>query len=410
MTAARSRYLYAVALDAGDGVAQDRAAARQWYLLAAEQGIEAASLALAKAQIDGDGVERSPQAGMARLEVCFESGSAVCRMALADLLASGPDIVRDVPRALALYEEAAATGDAQALAALGLHYENGLGVDADPARAFGYYTRCADGDDAAAGECTVGLARAYYAGRGVVVDRAKAVTLLRRARELGSIEATCTLGEVLRRGGDAAEATTLLAQAANAGNARCAWLYGRHLLDADPARAATAMDWLRKAVDAGEPRARADVVVALLDTNSPLHDKAAARAYLDDCVALRAIDCMAAAGGWMLQGGDAAARKRGTALLEQAAQAGSSSAAEDLGKAAYYGRGSTRDAAAARRWLAQAGPSGLAEVLLARLELEAGDRAAAQTRLVAAARQGNALAHLLLVDLCAAASRVEPRP
>ncbi|MBN8740597.1 MAG: hypothetical protein BGP24_21460 [Lysobacterales bacterium 69-70] len=399
---ARSRYLYAVALDAGDGVAQDRAAARQWYSLAAEQGIEEASLALAKAQIDGDGVERSPQAGMARLETCFAAGSAVCRRALADLLASGPDIVRNVPRALALYEEAAATGDAHALAVLGLHYENGLGVDADPARAFGYYTRCAEGNDAAAGECAAGLARAYYAGRGAAVDRAKAVTLLRRARELGSTEATCTLGEVLRRGGDATEAMTLLAEAANAGNARCAWLYGRRLLEAGPAQAATAMSWLRKAVVAGEPRARADIVVALLDTDSPLHDKAAARAYLDDCVALRAVDCIAAAGVWMLQGDDGAARKRGAALLEQAARAGSPVAAEALGKAAYYGRGSARDAAAARRWLAQAGPSGLAEVLLARLELAAGDRAAAQTRLVAASRQGNALAHLLLVDLCAA--------
>ena len=400
---ARSRYLYAVALDAGDGVAQDRAAARQWYLLAAEQGVEEASLALAKAQISGDGVERSPQAGMARLEVCFEAGSAVCRMALADLLASGPEIVRNVPRALALYEEVAATGDVHALAVLGLHYENGLGADADPARAFGYYTRCSEGDDAAAGDCVAGLARAYYAGRGVALDRAKAVTLLRRAHALGAVEATCTLGEVLRRGGEAAEATALLAQAANAGSARCAWLYGRRLLEAGTDQAATAMDWLRKAVDAGEPRARADIVVFLLDADSPLHDKTAARAYLDECVALRAVDCIAAAGGWMLQGGDAAARKRGTALLEQAAQAGSSSAAEALGKAAYYGRGSTRDAAAARRWLAQAGPSGLAEVLLARLDLAAGDRAAAQTRLMAAMRQGNALAHLLLVDLCAAA-------
>lgn len=406
---ARSRYLYAAALDAGDGVAQDRAEARRWYQLAAEQGVEEAAIALATAQIRGDGVEPAPELGIARLEACFAAGGAACRRTLADLLASEPEPVRDLPRALALYEEAAATGDAHALAALGLHYETGLGVPADPVRASGYYTRCADGDRDVAGDdviaaCTLGLARAYYAGSGVAADRTHAIALLRRARELGSVDATCTLGEALHRNdaGAGSEAMAMLAEAAQAGSARCDWLYGRRLLQAEPPQAATAMDWLRKAVDAGEPRARADIVLALLDGDSPLHDAAAGRAYLDDCVARQAVDCLAAAGAWLLQGGDAAGKRRGLALLEQAAQGGSRTAAEALGKAAYYGRGSAHDAAAARRWLAQAQASGLAEVLLARLELAAGDAAAARARLIAAGRGGNALAPLLLFDLCAA--------
>ncbi|HSX60829.1 MAG TPA: hypothetical protein VLF18_11570, partial [Tahibacter sp.] len=394
---ARSQYLYALALDLGDGVTQNRDDARGWYERAAAQGSGDATIALARIELGG----ASPEAGIARLAACADAGDAPCRLVLAGTLMTGPESVRDVPRALALFEAAAAGGDARALLALGTIYLQGSGVAVDRPRAFGYFRRCEGIEGEGVDSCLARLGSAYRYGWGVDADRARAAEMLKRAQERGSAEATCVLGEIAREDGDAAHAAQWFAQSAAAGNAHCMLQHARVLLDGDATQAASAMTWLKKAAAAGNPQARVDIVAALLQPESPLRDEAAGIAYAEQCLREAAYDCVAAAGGVLLRRADRTDNARGLAWLETAANSGDAATARVLGYAAYYGYGRARDAAQARRWLTQADSSGLDGVLLARLDAAAGDVALAKDRLIRATRAGNAYAQLLLIDICA---------
>lgn len=393
---ARGQYRHALALELGDGVAQDREAARAWYERAAAQGVAEATVALARGELAGT----SPEAGMARLENCASHGAVPCRYALADALINGPASVRDVQRALALHETAADAGDARALNELGMLYLRGNGVAADPARGFGYLARCADHRGDGADMCLTNLGRAWFFALGTTADLQRARSALEQAQALGSVDAVCVLGDIADRHGDAAESLRRYAAAAEAGSAECMRKYGNALLNGDDAQAPLAIDWLRKAVAAGNASARAEIVAALLQPESPLHDDANGIAYAEQCMADAAYACIAAAGGVLLRRDDPRISARGLDWLERAARQGDKATARILGLAAYYGYGRPRDAAAARLWFTQAESSGLDAVLLARLEAADGDADAAQRRLVADAARGNAYALLRLVDRC----------
>jgi len=403
---AYSQHVYASALWHGDGVDKDVAGALGWYEKAAAQGIADAEVALAVMRIDGNEVPRDVAAGVERLEACAQRGATACISALADLHSSGPTEVRDLPRALVLYETAAERNEAHALRALGWHYEHGTGVTADPARAFGYYSRCANlaGEDA--GDCIDNLGRAYQKGIGTTRDPVQAAAMFRRAHERGSALGTCDLGEAVRDGygvaADEAAAAQLFATAARAGVARCQLLHARRLL-ADPAESRTAMEWLHKAADGGEALARIEIVRRLMRQDSPLHDEAAGLAYAERCAADGYPPCLGEAGLQLKEQTAAAARTRGRALMERAAQAGDRRSAMWLGLAAYHGNGEPRDDAAARRWLTLAGPYEFAPGHLARLDARAGDIAAARRGLIEQAANGNMLARFQLIGLCATA-------
>lgn len=394
---ARGQYRYALALELGDGVAQDREAARPWYERAAGQGVAEATVALARGELAG----ASSQAGMERLENCASHGVVPCRYALAEALVNGPASVRDVQRALAMHEAAAAANDARALNELGMLYLRGNGVAADAARGFGYLARCADLRGDGAEICLTNLGRAWIFALGTSADLQRARAVLEQAQALGSIDAVCVLGDLADRDGDAAESLRRYAAAAEAGSADCMRKYGNALLNGDDAQAPLALEWLFKAVAAGNAMARGEIVAALLQPESPLHDDAIGIAFAEQCVADAAYACIATAGGVLLRRDDPRVVARGVEWLERAARQGDKTTARVLGLAAYYGYGRPRDAAAARRWFTQAESSGLEAALLARLEAADGDLAAAQQRLSAAAARGNVHALLRLVDLCA---------
>lgn len=401
---ARSQHAYAGALRLGDGVAKDVAGALRWYEKAAAQGFADAEVVLALIQIDGEEIPRAVAAGVERLEACAQRGAVACIVALADLYSSGPAELRDLPRAFVLYEAAAEGNDAHALRALGWHYEHGQGVAADTQRAYGYYARCADltGDDA--GDCIDNLGRAYQNGLGTARDPARAAAMFRRAHERGSALGTCDLGEAVRDGfgvaADAAAAAELFATAARAGIARCQLLHARRLL-ASPAESRNAMEWLHKASEGGEALARIEIVRALMRQDSPLRDEAAGLAYAERCAADGYPPCLGEAGIQLEGQPGAAARTRGRAMLERAAEAGDRRSAMRLGLAAYHGTGQSRDEAAARRWLTLAGPYEFGPARLARLDVKAGDIGAARQRLGEQAANGNFLARFQLVGLCA---------
>ncbi len=163
------------------------------------------------------------------------------------------------------------------------------------------------------------------------------------------------------------------------------------------------MDWLRKAVAAGEPEARGAIVAALLQTDSAVYDKAAGLAYAETCVSDAAYHCVTIAGSVLLRDDDASVQARALAWLERAAQHDDADAARVLGGAAYYGYGRKRDVAMARHWLLRSEPMGLSAVQLARLDAATGDDAGARDRLLREAAGGNVYAQLVLLETLRAA-------
>ncbi|MBL8297585.1 MAG: sel1 repeat family protein [Rhodanobacteraceae bacterium] len=393
----RSQYLYGLALYLGDGVAEDRAAALSWYERAAAQGSAEATLALARADFAGS----NPKAGIERLAACAETGAAACRRGLAGALMVAPEPLQDIPRALALLEHAAAAGDARALMELHEIYQEGRWVAADHGRASGYLQRCDGLLGEGAGDCLALLGAAYRFGWSVEVNREHAAALLQRGRDLGSSDAICALGDMAHEDGNQQETKRLFAESAAAGNALCMRKYAGLLLETgDATQAAAALDWLKKADAAGDLHACADIAVVLLQQDSPLHDESAGMAYAEQCVSDGAYPCIAAAGRLLLRRANPDDHARALNWLESAAKQGDKATARVLGIAAYYGYGRTRDTTVARRWLTQADTPALEGVLLARLDLAAGDTALAKERLIRAMRGGNAYAQLLLLDLC----------
>jgi uncharacterized protein len=405
----RGQFLYAIRLRDGTGIARDEAAAAKWFEKAALQGHVMAGIALAQAMIRGHGLAADPEAGIARLQSCATLGETACALALAGELGSGPPAVQDLPRALGLLEQAAAHNNAIALNNLGWAYENGRGTTVDEARAYAAYARCEalqEPEDGLA-ECLNNLGRVLRDGLGTPRDAARAAALFRRAYSLGSAWAGCNLGAVLREGdgveADAAQAATLVAEAAGRNIVECQLQHARALLRAGTAPAAEALQWLRKAADAGYWPAQEEIVKVLLREKSPLRDDKAGLEYAETCAAAGNPTCLGEAGAQLFWRDAAEAKIRGRALLERAAEAGDRRAAMRLGLAAYHGSGEPRDLPAARRWLQLAGPYEFAPGRLARLLQKDGDSAAARALLLEQAGNGNALARFQAIGACAAA-------
>lgn len=136
------------------------------------------------------------------------------------LLARATIAAGDVEGAIRLYRVAADRGDLRAMVSLGLMTEAGRGVPQNMAAALRLYQRAAK---LGSPDAKINLAVALFEGVGVEQDTDRAVELLKEAADQGSAIATFNLGVLAREG--------------NAG---------------DPA---DALDYFRRAITAGEPRA-----------------------------------------------------------------------------------------------------------------------------------------------------------
>lgn len=136
------------------------------------------------------------------------------------LLARATIAAGDVQEAIYLYREAADRGDLRAIVSLGLMTETGRGVPANLEEALRLFEKAAD---AGSPDGKINLAYALFNGAGIAQDQARAIELLNDAADLGSAIATFNLG-VLARDGAAGE----------------------------PAQA---LDYFKRAIKAGEPRA-----------------------------------------------------------------------------------------------------------------------------------------------------------
>ncbi|WP_226780872.1 tetratricopeptide repeat protein [Oceaniglobus trochenteri] len=137
-------------------------------------------------------------AALAILEPLARSGHAGARNILADAYDEGNGVEKDHQRALELYQAAAAQGFARASYNLGVLLSEGRpGIPADIAQAIVHYEEAMARDYPAAFN-NRGVLHAM--GQGGPVDPQAAVAMYRRAHELGDLNGTDNLADMLRRG------------------------------------------------------------------------------------------------------------------------------------------------------------------------------------------------------------------
>lgn len=141
------------ALKLGNGYATGRGV-RQWdgkavayYELAAAKGRVPAMRALAEHYFKGFGVLKDGAKRLAWLEKAGEAGDVSAWTAAANLLHYGvqdPKTEQDFPRAIVLYQKAVAKGHGPAMHALGVMHQNGRGVAVDKLKAVEWYRKAAE--------------------------------------------------------------------------------------------------------------------------------------------------------------------------------------------------------------------------------------------------------------------------
>ena len=145
------------------------------------------------------------------------------------LLARATIAAGDVEGAIRLYRVASERGDLRAMVSLGLMTEAGRGVPANTVAALRLYERAAR---LGSPDAMINLAVALFEGVGVEKDEQRAVELLKEAADQGSAIATFNLGVLARDGtaGDPADALEYFRRAINAGEPR-AYVASAILLD-----------------------------------------------------------------------------------------------------------------------------------------------------------------------------------
>jgi len=115
----------------GQGVAEDRVEAANWYRRAAEQGDAGGQRALGRAYDLGDGVPQDYAEAAKWIRKAAEQGEPKDQSNIAYMYESGHGVPQDFADAARWYRKAAEQGDAPAQSALGQLYATGHGVAQD---------------------------------------------------------------------------------------------------------------------------------------------------------------------------------------------------------------------------------------------------------------------------------------
>jgi len=244
----------------GTGVAKDTDAALRLLRQAAATGRPEAATALGRALLalraTGDPRGGPPETAATLFLSAGEAGDAEAMGRLGDLFATGQGVPKDLAKAIAWRKRAIQAGYAPAAHALGLMYLSGQGVTAYPLEAARLFDRAAKAGYAPS---MLQLADLYFEGRGVFQDREKAFSLYDAAGETDDKAAgvLCRLfaaGDTAHR--DANRAVRFCGKAAKAGDAASAALLGLGMLHGHlPGDTATATSLLSQAAWAGNAEA-----------------------------------------------------------------------------------------------------------------------------------------------------------
>ncbi|SMX40816.1 tetratricopeptide repeat protein [Maliponia aquimaris] len=315
--------------EAGDGVLQNFARAAEWYARAAEAGSAEAANRLGRMHHAGLGVPQDLPRAIALLERAAESGKADYLNDLALVLESvGADDAAALARAATLYRQAAEAGHVDAAVSLGVLLQDGRGVEKDPTAAADLYRGAAEAGHARA-QNNLGLL--YVRGDGVAQDYAEAARMFQAAAEQGLPEALTNLGVLYENGFGVPQNDTLAAELYRQGG------------QGDRARAG----------DAG-----------------PIYDPRLAPPPTD-AAGLKALEKAALAGdpvaefqmAWLLLSATPREPRRtmqGAILMRRAAEAGHAPAMANLALLYFEGTGLPQDYVLGQMWLVLAGSGGFA--------------------------------------------------
>jgi TPR repeat protein len=197
-------------------------------------------------------LDESPARAAQAILMAAREGVVDAQALLGQILLDGQGIAQDQPLALRWFEIAARSGHLMARNMLGRCHEHGWGCVANAAVAARHYRIALDG----------GLDWAMYnyanllaTGRGVVEDQLQALGLYRRAAELGHAKSMNLLGRYLEEGrvcpADPAAARQWYRRSAEGGDFRGQFSFAAVL--AHTGQIDEALEWLRKALAAGNP-------------------------------------------------------------------------------------------------------------------------------------------------------------
>lgn len=207
----------------GLGVEQDYKKAVEWYRKAAEQGIEAALSNLGECYYNGNGVEQDYEKAVEWYTKAAEQEETEAKFQLANCYSNGIGTNQDYQKAFELYsqvydeegtdrfienlnsaEEDIYSSESSNMKKeyafnflmshslfdvptihflLGKCFDDGIGTVQNYKEAVNWYTKAAEQDNAKA--CN-NLGNCYLHGNGVKKDRAKAIELFKKAKDLGS--------------------------------------------------------------------------------------------------------------------------------------------------------------------------------------------------------------------------------
>ena len=155
---------------------RDLKVAASWYRLAAERGDRQAQFAMAIAHLGGAGVEKSPAIARQWFEKAAANGhaGALYNLGVMELEAE----VQNARQAAAFFEKAAERGDPDAAYGLAILLREGTGVEKDRARSLTLLRKAADEKHVAA---MVEYGIALFNGDGATRDEAEAARLFARA-------------------------------------------------------------------------------------------------------------------------------------------------------------------------------------------------------------------------------------
>ena len=269
----------------------------RYYKMLADAGDTPCKLQVALFLLNGYGVEANPEQAVQYLLEAAQDGNTRAQIQLADCYQQGVGVQPDYQQVASWLTLAAHEGDPEAQAKLGTCYERGLGVNQNAEMAFYWYKISAEAKYAT-GQYLLG--NCYHDGYGTSVNLPLAFENYTLAAEAGDTMAQLALARAYQRG----EGTQM-----------------------DPNQA---IRWLTRAADSGLPIAQARLGSLLfIGTDTIPANPARAQQLLDEAVASDDPIAIIQVALCYLNGeGVAINRPRASALLQRAANLGSSEAIE----------------------------------------------------------------------------------
>ena len=188
---------YAMMLENGDGIETDKKEALKYYKAAADNGNENAMFNYGCMLITGDGIEPNYEEAVKYFKMGADNQNVASMFNLAVLLYKGEKVERDKKLASHYYKTAAYLGDTDSMNNLGSMLRDGDGVDCDKKEAAFYFKTAADLGHPFA---MFNYANMALTGDGIDPDEEEAANYFKLAADCGHPEAMYIYAKMLNEG------------------------------------------------------------------------------------------------------------------------------------------------------------------------------------------------------------------